>query len=511
MAKNNLVVGTLILALASFITRIFGFVFRIYMSNVMGAEALGLYQLIFPIFILAWTISGAGISVAVSQLVARETGKRHGGNALRIARVAVVLSTVIGCLISVILYVFADTIAISIIHEPRTVLSLRILSSCIPFMAASSSIKGYFYGKQEMGKPALSQIIEQVIRMITIFVFSSFFISKGLEYACALGILGLSVGEIASFFYAYVVYKKDIRQTPISLASISRYKAFMVLSSFALPLTLNRVVTSLLQSAENILIPIKLQEFGLTNHQALSVYGQFTGMTMPLIFFPSLITASLATALIPAVSHAKASRNQNQLQFTVSKTIQFTLLIGIGATALFMSLAHEISVVVYNQPAVGNMLYALSFICPFFYLESTLLGILNGLGRQFETVVSSIIGSVICITIIYFVVPYKGLLGFIAGLIISSTFITILHLTNVLKYTSITIDVVNWFLKPALAAAAGALTIKYILHHYLINIFSYLASTLIAIAALGVFYILLVFLLGSLTLDDIRIFKKGGR
>ena len=503
--------GTLILALASFITRIFGFIFRIYMSNVMGAEALGLYQLVFPIFILAWTISGAGISVAVSQLVARETGKKQSGNALRIARVAVILSAIIGCIISVILYVFAGPIANSIIHEPRTVLSLKILSSCIPFMAASSSIKGYFYGKQVMGKPAASQIVEQVIRMLTIFAFSSFFITKGLEYACALGVLGLSVGEIVSFFYAYVVYKRNIRKTPTSSVGMSRYKAFTILCSFAVPLTLNRVVTSLLQSVENILIPIKLQEFGLTNHQALSVYGQFTGMTMPLIFFPSLITASLATALIPAVSHAKASRNQNQLQFTVSKTIQFTLLIGIGATALFMSLPHEISVVVYNQPAVGNMLYALSFICPFFYLESTLLGVLNGLGRQFETVISSIIGSVICIVIIYFAVPYKGILGFIAGLIISSTFITILHLANVLAYTSITIDFVNWFLKPALAAVAGALTIKYILHNYLVNIFSYLVSTLIAIGALGIFYILFVFLLGSLTLDDLRIFKKSGK
>ncbi len=474
----------------------------------MGAEALGLYQLVFPIYILAWTISAAGISVAVSQLVATETGKGQSGNALRIGKMAVFLSVSIGCVISVILYLFAEPIASLIIQEPRTVLSLKILSACIPFMAASSSIKGYFYGKQEMGKPAITQIIEQSIRMITIYLFTGFFISKGLGYACALGVLGISAGEIISFFYAYLSYRKYIRKKPVSQVTLPRYKALVVLSSFAVPLTLNRVITSLLQSGENILIPIKLQEFGLTNHQALSVYGQLTGMTMPLIFFPSVITASLATALIPAVSHAKAARNQDQLQFTVSKTIQFTLLIGIGATALFMSLPHEIAKVIYNQPAVGNMLYALSFICPFFYLQSTLLGVLNGLGRQFETVMSSILGSGICIAIIYFVVPYKGIIGFIAGLIISSSVVTILHLSNVLKYTSIPIDVVNWFIKPALAAAAGALTMRYVLHNLLINVFSLLVSTLIAIGALGTFYILFLFLLGSITLDDIRILSK---
>lgn len=508
MSKNTLVISTLILTLASFVTRIFGFIFRIYMSNVMGAEALGLYQLVFPIYILAWTVSAAGISVAVSQLVATETGKGQSGNALRIAKIAIFISVSIGCVIALILYLFAEPIARLIIHEPRTILSLKILSACIPFMAATSSIKGYFYGKQEMGKPAISQIIEQSVRMITIYVFTGFFISKGLEYACALGVLGMSVGEMVSFTYAYWAYKKHLVKNPVSRVVLSRYKALGILSSIAVPLTLNRVITSLLQSAENILIPIKLQEFGLTNHQALSVYGQLTGMTMPLIFFPSVITASLATALIPAVSHAKAARNQNQLQFTVSKTIQFTLLIGIGATALFMALPHEIARVIYNQPAVGNMLYALSFICPFFYLQSTLLGVLNGLGRQFETVASSILGSAICIAIIYFIVPSKGIMGFIAALIISSSTVTILHLWNVLKFTSIPIDVVNWFLKPVLAAAAGALTMKYVLHHYLVHVFSLLVSTLIAIGALGTFYILFLFLLGSITLDDVRIFGK---
>ena len=320
---------------------------------------------------------------------------------------------------------------------------------------------------------------------------------------------GMSIGELVSFVYVYAAYKKDLRKQRVSLPVLARYQALITLLTLAIPLTFNRFVMSLLQSVENILIPIKLQEFGLTNHQALSVYGQFTGMTMPLIFFPSMITMSLATALIPAVSHAQAANNQKQLEYTISKTIQFTLLIGIGATALFMTLPHEIAMVFFNQPAVGNMLYSLSFICPFFYLQSTLLGVLNGLGKQLETLISTITGSFICITIIYFYVPRKGLIGFIAALVISSSFNTILHLVNVLKYTSIPIDLVNWFVKPALAAAAGALTMKYVLHHYLVQVVSLRLSTLGAIGALGIFYIFFLFMLGSLTMDDVKMFSKS--
>ncbi len=508
MSKNTLVISTLILTLASFITRILGFVFRIYMSNVMGAEALGLYQLVFPIYMLAWTLSAAGISVAVSKLVATEIAKRQTGNALRIVKIATALSVAIGCVISVILYFFADPISTFIIHEPRTALSLKYLSICIPFMAATSSIKGYFYGKQEMGTPATGQVIEQITRMITIYVLSSFFITKGLEYACALAVIGMCVGELVSFAYVYTGYKRILYKEKFSRPNIGRYRGAIMLLTLAIPLTFNRFITSLLQSAENILIPLKLQEFGLTNHQALSVYGQFTGMTMPLIFFPSMITMSLATALIPAVSHAQAARNKKHLQHTISKTIQFTLLIGIGAAALFITLSHEIAMVFYNQPAVGNMLYALSFICPFFYLQSTLLGILNGLGKQFETLISSISGSIICITIIYIYVPQKGLIGFIAALVISSSFNTLLHLFHVLKYTSIPIDLVNWLVKPALAASAGALTMKYVLHHYLVDMLSLRLSTFSCILALGLFYIFFLFSLGSLTKDDIRMFSK---
>jgi len=509
MSKNTLVMSTLILTLASLITRIFGFIFRIYMSNVMGAEALGLYQLVFPIYILAWTISSAGISVAVSKLVATEIAKRQHGNALRIIKIAVLLSVSIGCIISVILYVFADPIATHVIHEPRTTLSLKYLSVCIPFMAATSSIKGYFYGKQEMGKPATGQVIEQVARMVSIYLLAGFFIAKGLEYACALGVIGMSMGELVAFVYVYAAYKNDIKKQPISRPSLARYQALLTLLTLSIPLTFNRFITSLLKSVENILIPIKLQEFGFTNHQALSVYGQFTGMTMPLIMFPSMITMSLATALIPAVSHAKAARNEKQLQYTVSKTIQFTMLIGVGSTALFMTFPHEIGMVFFNQPAVGNMLYALSFICPFFYLQSTLLGVLNGLGKQLQTLIGSIIGSLICISIICLVVPHKGLIGFIAALIISSSFTTILHLRDVLKFTSIPIDLINWFIKPSLAATAGALIVKYTLQHYLTNMLSLRLSTLGGITALGLFYIFFLFVLGSLTKDDIRMFSKS--
>ncbi|NLM14217.1 MAG: stage V sporulation protein B [Epulopiscium sp.] len=510
MPKKNLVTGALILTVASFITRILGFVYRIYMSNLIGAEGMGLYQLIFPIYMLAWTISASGISLSVSKLVAQENAKREYGNINRIIKISVLLSVGIGLIISIFIYYFASWIATSILKEPRTILSLKILASCVPFMAAASSIKGYFYGLQDMTKPAVSQVIEQISRMLVIYFLAFFFIPKGLTYACALSVIGMCVGEFVSFFYVLISYKRNKqRKRMIKKPTLNLFQAYGALLGMAIPLTGNRFITSLLSSIENIMIPIQLQAFGMSNAEAISIYGQFSGMAMPLIFFPSMLTGSLSVALVPAVSEAKAVNNTRQIHRTVSKSIHFTCLIGIGATCLFAVFPKELGLSIYNQTDVGDMLYSMAWICPFFYLQTTLAGILNGLGQQVSTFKHNVIGSIISILFIYFLVPIFGFKGFLWAVIVSSIIITLLHLKKVLKYTSLTLELSKWIIRPSLAAVASALTAKYIMNHYLLAQFSLRYSMVFTLIALTIVYTMFLFLLQSISQEDLKILKRN--
>ncbi|KAE9628451.1 stage V sporulation protein B [Defluviitalea raffinosedens] len=510
MAKKNLVTGALILTAASFITRILGFIYRIYMSNLIGAEGMGLYQLIFPIYMLAWTISASGISLSVSKLVAQENAKREYGNMHRIVKISVLLSVGIGFIISAFIYYFAPWIASSILKEPRTILSLKILAVCVPFMAAASSIKGYFYGMQEMTKPAVSQVLEQISRMLIIYFLASFFIPKGLSYACALSVIGICAGEFISFLYVCISYKRNKqRKKIIKKPTLNLFQAYSALLAMAIPLTGNRFITSLLSSIENIMIPIQLQAFGMSNTEAISIYGQFSGMAMPLIFFPSMVTGSLSVALVPAVSEAKAVNNTRQIHRTVSKSIHFTSLIGIGATCLFAVFSKELGLAVYNQEDVGDMLYSMAWICPFFYLQTTLAGILNGLGQQVATFKHNVIGSIISILFIYFFVPMFGFKGFLWAVIVSSITITLLHLRKVLKFTSLTLELSKWVIRPGLAATASALTAKYIMNHYLLTQFSLRWSMTFTLIALAASYIIFLFLLQSITKEDLKILKRN--
>lgn len=506
MGKKALITGTIILTLASFITRILGFIFRIYMSNVMGAEGVGLYQLIFPIYMMIWAVSSAGISLAVSKKVAELNAKKLHRDSICVLRAALVLSLSISGLLSLLVFIFAPFVATSFIHEPTTGLAIRYLCLCIPFMAASCCIKGYFQGKQQMSVPAIAQISEQVARMAIIYLFASFFVPKGLEYACALGALGLCVGELVSFLFSYIMYLFKKRKLNLKPATLSYATIFGSLISISIPITANRFLTSSLSSIENILIPIQLQKFGLDSSSALATYGMFSGMALPLLFFPSMVTMSISTVLVPAISEAVAMRNERLLKLTIRKSIQFASLIGIGASALFLTLGPEIGLACYNLKEVGDLLRLLAIICPFLYLQSILTGMLNGLGLQKLTFKGNVFASLICILAILLLVPKQGVTGFVIAMLLQACSVTIYHLFHVLKNTHLSIDITNWIIKPSLAAAFGCIFMKYLHHHYLLNHFSSRISTLIAIGLLGGFYVTFLFLFKCLTKKDIAMF-----
>lgn len=506
MGKKSLVTGTLILTAASLITRLLGFGFRVYMSNVMGAEGMGLYQLLFPIYMLLWAASSAGIALAVSKMVAAETAKNQHSNAIFILKTSLLIALPISLILSLLLFIFAPFIATYYIQEPVTTLSLKILAACIPFMSTACCIRGYFQGRQEMSISALAQIVEQTARMLVIYLFAGLFIPKGIEFVCALGVLGMCGGELFSFLLSYSAFRLKKRKLHLRQTTLKTPAVFNTLLQLSLPVTANRFLTSGLQSFENILIPIGLQKFGFSASAALGLYGKFSGMALPLLFFPSMVTASLSTALVPAISEAVAMHNKPLLQRTISKAIQFSCLIGIGSTALFLSFSREIALACYSLEDVGYFLKLLAIICPFLYLQSILTGAMNGLGMQKQTFKTNIVGSLMCIGIILFVVPQKGIIGFVLAMLIQSGLVSTLLLWQVLENIALPVDVLNWVIRPIIAATASALSAIYIHNIYLSQVFSLRLSTLFAIMLLGSFYIALLFVLRCITTKDIKMF-----
>ena len=216
MSKKSIITGTLILTTANLITKCMGFFNRVYLSNTIGAEGMGLYQLILPVYALAWSITSAGFTTTISSLTAQEHIRGQSGNIGRIVKQSVCLSLGISLLISFSLFIGAEKISIYILKDGRTAHPLQLLAFAIPFMSAGSCFRGFFLGMQETIIPALSQVLEQTARIGTVYLLSVIFVPLGLSYACMAAVAGILLGELLSCWFTiwnYVHFKRKHRFT----------------------------------------------------------------------------------------------------------------------------------------------------------------------------------------------------------------------------------------------------------------------------------------------------------
>ena len=506
-AKNNflLIKSTLILTFAGVITRILGFFFRIYMTKKMGAECIGLYQLILPIYNLAWSISCAGFATAISKITAQESEKKNLPKANLILKQSLFISFIISSILNLFLYFNSGFFCKYIFDDNRLDLAIKILSFAFIFMSLGSCLRGFFIGLQKSFVPAISQILEQIIHMLTIY----FLINKipsDIKYMCALTIFGMTLGEFFSFIYTYFAYKKFIfKHKKNARANINFYSAFYLILSTAFPLSANKIINSGLYALENILIPKRLILNGFDFKNAVSLYGKITGMAMPLIYFPSVFLVSLSVSIVPEVSRVYAKKNRDKINNTVSKTILFTIIIGLGATVFFTIFSRELGLFIYNQN-ISFVLKFLGLLCPFIYLQMVLSGILNGLGKQIFVFRNNLIASGINLFFIYFFIPCKGIVAFIFGWLVSLIVACLLDLNVITKTIDIKLKFDELMLKPFLATVLSGLIASFfaknfiLAHKFLNNIYGLVICTIF----FGLIYIFFVLMTGNIKINELK-------
>ena len=514
LSRKTLITGALTLTLANVITRLIGFVYRIFMAGAIGAEGMGLYQLIMPIYSLAWAISCSGITTTLSRLVATEQAKGEEGNMRRLLHISLLLTGGSSLALTGVMYFGAELVGVGILNEARIVPALRILSLSFVFMALGSCLRGYFLGLQKTIVPAASQIIEQLARMGVILLLASAFIPRGLEYAAVMAVIGIVVGEALSFGYVLVAYKlrerkRDAKQLKLTPTMVNRTALFAIVA-MATPLTLNRISSSFLSTVENVMIPNRLQAFGMATDEAMAAFGSITGMAMPLIFFPSAILVALSVSLVPSISESLALGNVQRVNSTISKSIVFTSIIAFGAGLIFVVFPYEIGQIVYSQD-LGMILLVLGLMCPFWYLNITLNGLLNGLGEQIFIFRNSLLASGLNIVFVWFFVPHYGVWAFLVGWFISLIVVTIFDILRLRKISNIKPDLARWLLKPALAAFAAGLTVNFLHDALISNIFEEVLGVVISLAILMTTYSIAVILLRIISTKEIKqmfAFKK---
>lgn len=347
--------GTLILTLTGLLSRLIGFFYRIFLSHRIGAEGMGIYQLIFPVYTLCFSLTIFGIQTAISRFVAANEALDNHRKANDTFMMGAFLSVFLSCLAAWSVHKNALWIGTVLLTEPRTVPLLEILAYSIPLGAVHTCVNAYYYARKKTEIPAISQLLEQTVRVGSSYIVYCILLSEGLEITALIAVIGLLAGEGCAMLFSLLVMSWNLRRQNYHLRNISApmdiIEKILVLS---LPITANRVTLTLLSSLENILIPNRLRLFGLDASDALSLYGVLTGMALPLIFFPSTITNSVAVMLLPSVAEQQALGHRERIRSTIETTVKCCLSLGILCTAGFLLLGSQMGRLLFHSDAAGE-------------------------------------------------------------------------------------------------------------------------------------------------------------
>lgn len=446
--RNSLIKGTLVLTLTGLVSRVIGFFYRIFLSHVFGEEGMGIYQLISPVMVLSYSISCSGIQTAISKFVASEPTTKDYKSSLRVLYTGILISCALAFPCSVFIYRYSDFLAETMLLEIRCAPLLRIFALSLPFGALHSCINGYYYGIQKTSVPAITQLAEQLARVLSVYGIYHFFHIRNQVPTISLALVGLLIGEAVSFLISAVMvflrfsakYLGDslARTASVYLFSPSKrvFSTAKGILSLSIPLSASRIVVNVLQSIEAIYIPSMLQVYGLSNSGALSIYGILSGMALPLILFPSAVTNSISVLLLPIISEAEMSGNHAKIKKAVDSSILYCSLFGALCTAGFLCFGRYLGNLLFNSSSAGSFILTLSFICPFLYISSMMSSILHGLGKAGVTFLCNVLGLVIRLFFVFFFIPRFGIKGYMWGLLASQLAMTFFEIAAVKYYTN---------------------------------------------------------------------------
>ena len=507
MTKQSFLHGTLLLIIAGMITRGLGFINRIVIARLIGEEGVGLYMMALPSLFLMLTLTQIGLPAAISKRIAEAN---ELGDQQKIKQIMTFSFFIIACtsiIFTIIMFFLAPFVANYLMTDERTLYPLYAVLPSISVIAFVSVIKGYFQGMQNMKPQSIAIIIEQVVRIISIYFILTLLTPYGIEFAAAGAMIGVFIGEIVSFFYLFYLFKRE-KTIPIRkkfVPTLRESKSIRKqLFSIALPNTGSRFISSISNFLEPILVSQSLRIAGLSTVQATRQYGELTGYVMPLLYLPTFITNSLSIALLPSISAADASGNRNLVFYRIHQAIRISFASGALATIILTFFSIPILTQMYGTSNASKYIVIMAPCFLFLYIQAPLQAALFALDLAKYAMHNSFYGSVIKFSLLFVLASNEkfGIFGVVIALNTTIILITLLHLFLLHREINFILkrnDVIKMML---LLLLTGAVTyiFKISFATYLSNVF---VLIFIFICLTGI-YIVFLLLLRFITREELR-------
>lgn len=425
---NKFIKSTIILIIGGFLTKILGMLIKIVMTRLIGTEGIGIYMLISPTFMLLIALAQLGLPVAISKIVAENKTKSKN-----LVFSSIPISLAINLSIIIFMIFASNYIANNLLHEPRSYYALICTSLVLPFISISSILRGYFFGKQRMIPHVVSNITEDVVRLIVIAIGIPIFLKNGIEYAVAFIVLSNIFSELTSIFVLFFFIPKNFKLEKKDF--IPEKKTMKNVFSIAVPTTGSRLIGNIGHFLEPIILTTILLKTGYSNNFLVKEYGIINGYVMPLILLPSFFTVAISQALIPIVSNAYSNNNLKYTKKKIKQACLISLLIGIPATIIFELCPQILLKFIYNTNEGISYIKFLAPICLLHYIQAPISSSLQAMGKAKDGMMGTLLGM-ISRTIILMLLCYLkiGLWSLILATSFNIIFVTIYDYKKLKKY-----------------------------------------------------------------------------
>jgi len=497
---------------SSLFNRTLGFVYQIFMIRLILPEGIGLFAMVYPIYVLVLVVATAGIPVAISKLVAEEAALKNMRGAFRIFYTCFGVLIISSSLVSVICFLTTPILLKYVFPNPKVYYIFLSLIPGVIIVSLCSAFKGFFQGLQQMTPTALTQSLEQMLRVVSGLFFAHLLLPKGVEFAAVGASIGVVIGEMSGFLLITVFFIRRRPRVPKGVTCCMPEPLGQIagrISSLAVPVTLTRFISTLFLSIDAVLIPQRLQAGGLSLADATAAYGQFVGIAQSILFVPGTVTISLATALIPAVADALAVNNISLIRSRCETSIRITLLAGLPCVVIFLLLADELCGSIFGYPEAGASLKVLALGGIFLYLQQTTTGILQGMGEASRPFRNLVIASTLKIIGIYYLtgLPHLGIKGSAAAIASGYMIMACLNISDICHLTGLRIKFTSVILKPLTAAAGMGVSMLVYRYYYFCPKTDFLSVTSAILTGLLTYFFLLL-LNGGIDKKDLTRFKS---
>lgn len=505
MKKQSLIEGTFILGLAGIIAKLLGLLFRWPLQMLIGDEGVGYYQMSFPLYMF-FVAAASGIPVSVSKMVSERKAVGDDEGAIIVLRKALILMFILGAGFTGLLLAFSRPIISFLKWDNKSYYSLISIAFAPVFISIMSAFRGFFQGLQNMTCTAISQVIEQIGRVIVGVGLAYLLLPRGIEYSAGGAALGAAAGGVFGGIYLIIKYAHVKKKFHVGKIK-DDVEVLSKLLYIAIPVSLGAAVSSIMSVIDSVLVPQKLLQAGFTYKQATILYGQLTGKAFIMINVPLTLSAALCSSLIPIIAEAYILNRKFEIVNKVDIAIKLSMVIAIPSFLGLYNLAYPILNLIFPGQSDGFKILQYSAISiPFIVLAQTSTAVLQGTGRYVAPVLNLALGCVVKSVITMFMVAipeiniYGAVLGSIGGYIIAST----LNMRLLKTKLNVSIKWNDDFIKPLFASILMIIAVVIIY----MNVYNYTMSSrlacFLAILLGMVIYLILVIAFGIFKYDYIK-------